>query len=471
MRIAVILFLSALVLGQPSPVNYPMDPPHGRNPRSELFVSVDGQPDAPGTREQPLSLAAALADTSPARPGDIVWLRGGTYAGVFVSKVRGLPDAPIVFRQYPGERAIIDSRPSPESALTVLGSWTTFWGFEVTNSEPERRTLRPGPWPEGLGRGSGVFARGPHNAFINLVVHDMANGFGVWEDSHDTVVYGNIVFYNGWEGPDRAHGHGIYTQNRTGTRLIADNIVFGQFSHGIHAFGSDSAYLDNIILRGNVVFNNGALARSGSERNILLGGGRVAARPVLESNATFGPAQSALGWDAGCSDGRVSNNTFVGSVPLVLVGCHPEMTGNTFVGMTEGLSGLYNGATENLATTYPHNRFLRTSEAEGVSTMLRVNEYDPSRAHLVIYNWSRDSRVEVDPRPWLAPGESYRILDAQNYFGPPVLTGTYADGTRLSIPLTSIEVTPPVGQVPTSPRHTAPEFAVFVIVSGPPPRR
>ncbi|MCC7124234.1 MAG: right-handed parallel beta-helix repeat-containing protein [Acidobacteria bacterium] len=470
-RVVLVALLLLFALVQPSTVNLPArSTPRGPSD-TDLYVSPDGHADAPGTRDAPLTLAAALAGDGPAQPGNTVWLREGTYRGAFVSAVRGLPDAPIVFRQYPGERAIIDSRPFPDAALTVTGAWTTFWGFEITNSDPERQARESGPWPADLRRGSGIFARGPHNAFINLVVHDLANGFGVWEESQDSVVYGNLVYYNGWEGPERAHGHGIYTQNRLGQRLVADNIVFRQFSHGIHAFGSSAAHLDNITLRGNAVFDNGGIAKSGSERDILLGGDRIAANPVLEANATFGPAQSAMGWDAGCTNGRVFGNTFVGTTPLILVRCDPSMTGNTFVGFTGDVSARYAGGAGDLSRLHPDNTFFATAPADGVHTQLRVNDYDPSRAHLIVYNWGARASVDVDVREFARAGDRIDVIDAQNYFGRPVASVVHRDGQPLTVPMTSTVVATPIGAVPTPPRHTGPRFGVFVLRATPPAPR
>src|SRR5213078_3276221 len=64
-----------------------------------------------GRRQQcrPWNLATALSGgNGKVQPGDTVWLRGGTYAGQFRSTLTGTAAAPIVVRQYPGERAIID---------------------------------------------------------------------------------------------------------------------------------------------------------------------------------------------------------------------------------------------------------------------------------------------------------------------------------------------------------------------------
>jgi hypothetical protein len=418
----------------------------------DLYVSPYGADGAPGSFSEPLSLAFALSAGSPARPGDTLWLRGGTYRGAFVSALQGAPGAPIRVRQFPGERAVIDSAPSAAPALTVNGSWTVYWGFEITSSDPQRHAVQAGSWPADLRRGSGVDARGPHNHFVNLVVHDLAGGLGIWSESEGSLAYGNVIFYNGWQGPDRAHGHGIYTQNRRGWREIAENVVFSQFSHGIHAYGSSEAYLNNITLRGNVVFNNGLIGRDGPQRDILVGGGREAENIVLEENSTYGPAHSMLGYAAGCRDTVVLANYFVGVDPLRLSGCEPTRVGRN----------VFHGAAAAFQGAYPDNEYVSGAPA-GVAVQVRPNRYEPGRAHVIVYNWDRRAVVEVDPADVLADFAQYEIRDVQNYLGPPVAAGIYRRGSPIAVPMAGLEAAGAAGDVPVIPRHTAPEFAVFVL--------
>jgi hypothetical protein len=60
----------------------------------------------------------------------------------------GTSTAPIIVRQYPGERAIIDkavvnSTNYTKAALEVRGSWVCFWGFEITDSYADRNRISP----------------------------------------------------------------------------------------------------------------------------------------------------------------------------------------------------------------------------------------------------------------------------------------------------------------------------------------
>jgi hypothetical protein len=423
--------------------------------RRELHVAPTGSSRNDGSPEHPLDLATALSKKSPARPGDTIWLHGGTYAGAFVSHLAGRPGAPITVRQAPGERAVIDSAGSRLDALLVYGRWAWYWGFEITNSHPLRESQEMGSWPNDLLRGAGVIARGPNVKFINLVVHDLAGGFGIWEEAVDTEAYGNVIYYNGWVAPDRGHGHGIYTQNAApSTRLIRDNIIFDQFSHGIHAFGSERAALDNIELEGNIAFNNGALVGDFA-RDILLGGGRVAANPVIRNNFTYGGAQSNLGYSAGCSNGLVTDN-FFGMGPFVLTNCRALVEHNTFWGTVPHA----------VREQYPENVFLDEAPA-GTMVRLRTNRYEEGRSHIVVYNPDHRPTVSVNiAATCSSAADRFEVRDAQNFFAPPVASGACED-SPLDLPLTGLSVAPPIGQVPVAPQHTAPDFAVFIVLTAP----
>ena len=73
-----------------------------------------------GTITNPWSLQTALSGPAAVHPGDTIWLRGGTYSGIFNSYLNGTSAAPIIVRQYPGERAKLDggaanTRNAPDS--------------------------------------------------------------------------------------------------------------------------------------------------------------------------------------------------------------------------------------------------------------------------------------------------------------------------------------------------------------------
>jgi hypothetical protein len=109
------------------------------------------------------------------------------------------------------------------------------------------------------------------------------------------------------------------------------------------------------------------------------------------------------------------------------------------------------------------NSNYRPGRPTGVWTFVRPNQFDTGRATVIAYNWDMRSDISVDLAGVLKNGEDFEVRDAQNYFGSPVLTGTFSGGP-VSIPLGGLQITGPVGEVPTLPRHTAPEFAVFIVL-------
>src|SRR5262245_47251355 len=89
---------------QPNPPTPPPTVVH-----SGYYASTDGSGSADGSSSHPWTLAAALTGgNGRVRPGDTIWVRGGTYAGSFLSTVHGTSSEPVVIRAYPGERAILD---------------------------------------------------------------------------------------------------------------------------------------------------------------------------------------------------------------------------------------------------------------------------------------------------------------------------------------------------------------------------
>ena len=205
---------------------------------ADYYVAPNGSSTNDGSESRPLDLETALSASSPARPGDTIWLRDGRYLGTFVSDLEGSTASPIVVRQYPGERAVIDAvtgnRHTP--ALYVRGSDTWYWGFEVTDSNPVRTvTGRYNP-----PRATSVWVLGPRTKFINMIVHDGEQGFGFWNPAVDAELYGNLIYNVGFDSDDRGHGHSIYVQNTSGTKRIVDNILFNGFSFGIHAYTEGS---------------------------------------------------------------------------------------------------------------------------------------------------------------------------------------------------------------------------------------
>jgi hypothetical protein len=446
-------------------------------------------------------------------------LRGGRYIGTFRSSLTGTASAPIKVRQYPGERATLDgsavtslaaamdattarcplatslyapnsvvqidaeqiylygatlapnrgwngTTPAPHAAgapvitntvaLAVDGAYTWFVGFEITNTGGVRASPVAGSLPP-AGLGFAVDANGPGTKLINLVIHDAGQGIGLWTPATDAEAYGNVIYYNGWDGTDRGHGHGIYTQNQApSVKRIADNVLFEQFAIGIQAY-TESGAIDNIQLEGNVAFDNGALSRvSGYTYNLLVGGLRSATSPSLDSNFTYTRPEAGgadnLGYSAGCTYATVTRNYFAGSAAFQLVNCQMGLTlsGNAFLGRVTGFS----------PAQFPSNTYFDSRPGQ-TRVYIRPNQYETGRAHVIVYNWSLDPAATVDLTGILVPGDDYEVRNVRNLFGPPLLAGTYAGGA-LTVPLSAPSGARPVGATAAS-APPEPEFAVFLV--------
>ena len=111
---------------------------------AEYFVSPTGSSAGNGSRPSPWNLSTALAHPAAVRPGDTIWVLGGTYKGEFVNALRGVAGSPITVRAFPGERPILESDAIAATSyvLEVNGAFTWFWGLELRSTRVERRGER-----------------------------------------------------------------------------------------------------------------------------------------------------------------------------------------------------------------------------------------------------------------------------------------------------------------------------------------
>ena len=427
---------------------------------ADFYVAPNGSPTNSGSFASPWNLAKALSQPSVVHPGDTIWLRGGTYSGTFSSSLTGSAANPIVVRQYPGERATIDGGNSGGGTiLSIAGSYTWYWGFEIMSSNTVRVASTDGDNPPEIVRGEGIAtvqssATGSGLKFINLVIHDARQGVALWKEAVDAEVYGCLIYNNGWDSPSRGSGHGIYTQNQIGTRKLTDNIVFSGYGYGIHAYGSSAAFLDNFLFQGNTIFNSGNLSATGPSRTLLLGGDSIAHNPQVIGNFLYrqgGGVGSDLdmGYSAGCVNPTVTGNYISSGAYFVNCTSGLMMTGNTFY-----------GATNFSQSAFPSNTYF-SSRPTGVQVAVRPNAYEAGRANVTVYNWNRQAIVGVDLSGILAVGAGFEVRNVLDFYGAPVLVGTYT-GALVSVPMSGLSVAPPVGRLATA--STAPDFAVFIVL-------
>jgi len=481
---------------------------HGTG-RPEFYVSPKGKPNGNGSMANPWDLATALGQPAAIRPGATIWLRAGTYgtgATMFISKLVGTADAPIVVRAYPGERATIDGGLQigccDKDPHADRGSYTWFQDIEIASSIPIRTgTSEAGDLAKSVLLNA-VDCWAPGTKLIDLVIHDDRQGIGIWQEARDSEVYGNLIYYNGFQAPDRGHGHGIYLQHDEGTLLIGDNIVFDQFGAGIHGYGTSNGHVRNVTVDGNIVFNNGGISQKGQhDDNILFASGSGLENIVVQNNFTYHTPDgdigySRVGWqfDSANKTVMVRNNYWIGGDLAIMLNrwTAANFTGNTVYSKSKLLALVDALPSQNPRkyvwdrnTYYGSGRFMFAGKdvdwsgwrerstldsaskfyagaPHGTWSFVRPNKYEQGRGNIAIYNWDHKDKVAVDVSGFMPAGATYEVRDAENFYGDPVAAGKF-DGKPISIPMSGLLPAQPNGQVPTPPVHTGPEFGAFVI--------
>ena len=388
------------------PVATPVPAP---SPPIGLIVAPDGKPSGAGTLSDPRDLQSAIAAASPMKSGN-VYLRGGKYVGPFVSTLA----APVTVRAYPGEKPVLvcGGPDQNQPVLTVQGSQTIWRDFEV-HCPTADRSKPIGPGVNALASGS---------KFINLMIHDCGGGFGFWTPAVDAEVYGCIIYHNGWQGadPDRGHGHGIYTQNETGKKLIGENIVFDQYGWGLHAY-TEGGFIKGFDVWGNALFNNGSASREGSHANILVGGMKPAERVSIMENFTYHGGAQMLNIElpfgkAANLDLNLTGNYFIGGVTALGKNwATVNAQGNVIVGQLQVPAPLPVGWTvANNATVIKLDK-----------VFVRPNKYEEGRANVIVYNGSRAASVAVDLSNTLKSGDKFELYEIHN-LSKPLLSGSYS---------------------------------------------
>lgn len=448
-----------------------------------FFVAPRAEAGGDGSAELPFDLAEALAHPSAVTPGDTIWVREGIYHGTFMASLAGEAGMPITLRAYPGERVVIDG------TLAIDGRFAIYRDLEIMSSEPTRTTEISGSSPADLDhRGKGVTVGGPSTRLVNCVIHDGNGAMSAWSSAPDAELYGNIVFNGGWIGPDRGHGHALYTQNRTGEKHVRDNIMFNQFGRGVQAYGSARAFVEGFRFVGNVVFNeeflvggeNGLVATDIVVRENLLYNGRIrmgfshgdnGAMAVVDNVIAHG-GTAPLFIQRRWSEFEIARNRVYGASRLAYTrqsaGEGRVWDGNAYASSSDGLFEVEGMGTMGLEAWRTATGFDATSTASSLPTspeiIVRPNEYEEGRAHVVIYNWDERDEVVVDlSDTGLRIGERYELRNVQNYFEE-ALTGTY-DGEPVRVRMTGWTVSSPIGRDEPIEPVTFPGFGVFLLRS------
>lgn len=327
-----------------------------------------------GSIERPMTITEALSSLK-IKPGHTVWLRGGVYNyDALTCALQGTEEAPITFKPFPGEIAVIDAGWTANGAYTVwdcdyriIFRWSGWTGRENTEGADA----------------SGLNAKGhdintPGVQFRNAIIHDYSN-VGFWSPATAGIYYGCVTYNIGYLGTDRGHGHILYTQNNMPEKLIKHCMGFNNFGWGIHAYTEDGT-INNLLFVENVMFQTGGLDPNRDNPTYLLGGDVSATTSLWDGNCAYGPGMQFYG--KGAVNVTFKNNYIPG-----------------------GVTGIVEYALdENNVISAPEN---------GTHIRLYPDDYTPERAYLAIYNWDGLDTVTVDVSDVFSPGDTLYLWSVQ----------------------------------------------------------
>jgi len=469
---------------------------------NDLYVSPTGTLSGPGTMAQPYDLATALSGQA-GQAGDTFWLCDGNYMiGHIETKIQGTPGKPITFRQMPGEIARVDG------SITFFESigYIVLRDFEIYSSDTNRVSSQAGVGfnVTDIKILPGIASYSPNLSFINLVVHDQTrHGVYLSRLSSNNVVYGCVIYNNGWMSPDNAEGHGVYAQGADGTKEISDNLVFNNSGANMHIYEDASGErLAGLTLDGNVAFNAGAIQNVRTYRDWIVGIDAPALnadRIVLKNNMGYNPPESRAydqvqigrqgvngsvallnnylpqgllmnNWTIAAVAGNLfaaQGGNYIVSLDETQVALAAAWDNNTYCASATGKDfdrslTEYGFSEWQAATRFDEHSTYLTGKLTGTKVFVRTNRYEAGRANIVVYNWDNINSVTVDVNSVLAPGAAYEIRNAQDFFAAPVLSGVF-DGQPLELPMTGLTAAAPNGPLLTAP-PTGPTFNLFVLL-------
>ncbi len=457
---------------------------------SDFYVSVDGSPDGIGSLNHPWDLQTALDHPKDVEPGDTIWVFGGIYTGVFSSNLMGREGLPVILRAMPNEEVILDGNVESDvsAVLSIIGNNTWYWGLTITNSDSQGRNYFK----------DGINFLGFSNKLINCEIYNNGgNGVSFWSTATNSEIYGSLIYHNGFTGTSRGHGHGIYSQNQLGTKLIRDNILFNSFGIGLHIY-TENGSIEGFVIEGNVIFNSGLPGFNYLDRNILVGGGQPADRISIRNNTIFNrpdyvsKASVQLGYDAANRNAEFSGNTLInGTLYIMKNWSSLQNTRNNYYGQNKekeliafddfqntsrpffNYNNYFRGSINNMEfcewvdfSNQDQNSTFNVGIPEKTNLEISANRYEAGRGHIVVCNWGNDDYVPVNLSSVLKSGQEFQIHDVLNKSGEAVVSGVYS-GDVIQLPLDLSDIDLPIREDSHRDqlKHTLPEFGVFLITS------
>lgn len=492
----------------------------------DWYVSPTGSSSNLGTLASPWSLAYAIAGAGgQIQPNDVVGMLNPsayTMGAEFTHSVAGTSGNPVTFEGPPGEWVRIDCT---EYRYLVTGAYNTFRRIWWDSSDTRRISLEAGGNPTDVPHEfMAVAIQGIGCVFSACIGSNLGNGFFAGLTAQRTVFRDCVAWGNGWDAPDRAHGHGFYVQSEAAdpakSKVLVGCVAYDNFLYNYHLFGSDSAAFGNWSLSGCVAMHESGPV--GESRNIAYFGGNA---PIIDGTFddcdVYGDFEiGATGTDnidgVAITDTRVtlwSTAQFVNvtegqgytGTGLTIVALNGPTGGNPVLAMRRptayarstyaptwnlnayyapasgdgtlpflenvvGGSGVaqYNFANWKTTTSYDLGSSYTVGLPASPSVQIRAFQDESSWKRLIVHNYGGASTVDLDLSSVLSVGQAYTLrpyYDLTGSRGLTSYTGTYSGPVTVSA-LAADHVPPTPSGLGSAPTTGAPHFLMYLLIIG-----
>lgn len=299
----------------------------------DYYVSTDGTSTGNGSTHDPWDIETAFENIEDLDPGSIIWLLEGIYTpstpyGFSIPVSGGTADEPIVVRNYEQGRVVLDG------GLAINADNVWIWGLEITThtdfpSLEETRDEQNEGYANGTYPTTNLTTGGDNLKIINSIMHNNPQSHGSSAGGTNIEYYGNLFFNIGRNSATYPSGHAAYIQNDIGYKRFVNNIIGNNFLNGFNLYSGGVAPLNNVFLRGNILFGHRA------QGNILVGSdnpvrGLEIVDNVLHNNGEYNYHNMSTGYGGSLVvDMLLKHNMFVGGGPYLK-------------GLTDGYTVTYN---------------------------------------------------------------------------------------------------------------------------------
>ncbi len=414
-------------------------------------VSTEGTSKGNGTRMFPWDIKTGLKDNrkrggatrpSPVQPGDTIAMHEGIYKANIWGQIYGAEGKPVVIMPYNYGKVVLDANTGDPDrdknyGLRLTGEYVIVQGLHFTNSSENRITDEEGSKGDKINARTGLFIYSKESKVINCKFYNnVGSALLSANEAHNLLIYGCIFFYNGWEAPDRGHGHAMYLRNddKSKPKVIEANIFHNSFGRQISGYGD----IEGFIVKDNISFYAGLASQHGAEGNVFFGGSGQSKKIddlYITDNIIY--AHAGRSFEIGYIEKHkksvyIKNNYVIGGNGLDMK------------------PGFEKAELENnRASIDDHIKII-------------PNRYEEGRATVAVMNKAGLNECTIDFKDLLVDGDAFEVVDVQDYFGEPVYTGVY-EGKSIAIPLNSEKTGSIPGKTLSQIKHTPKEFNVFIV--------